>query len=217
VNELDAARADMNRAIDLNRALGDGEGLAETYNSLGIIDDHRHDPAAAIVDYTRAIVVLARRRENAPQAYYNRALLHARQHDDRAAVTDFTTAIAQFADSPSDQADAYYERANALTRLHEPARAMADYDSAIKLNYALADAFRARGDLRCDEAARLAATDPHGAAAAYDRAVGDYERYLEIRPDDAEVRKLRADAQAKGQALGGASEPAASPAPAAKG
>src|SRR5436190_1849459 len=118
--DLDAAMADVNRAIELNP-----KDDAPYYNRAQA-RRLKNDTAGAIADYTRAIELGSTN----PAAYNNRGNARAENKDRDDAIADYTRAI----ELKPDYARAYYNRAVLKKEKGDAAGAAADFKRAQKLD-----------------------------------------------------------------------------------
>jgi tetratricopeptide (TPR) repeat protein len=87
--------------------------------------DARHDYAAAIADYTRAIAL----QPSAERDYYERALEHRRNKEPDAALADFTAAL----NLKPDDEEALIARGDLRLRQKDEGGAAADFEAAAKI------------------------------------------------------------------------------------
>jgi tetratricopeptide (TPR) repeat protein len=208
-----SALGDFNRAIILYRRFGSQASLANSYNARGVVFRHLLKYQQAIADYTASIALYTRAGAAASSEYFNRGLLKVRLRDDAGAATDFSMAIKQYVtkQDSAGEARAYYERGNVYYRGAKVDLALADYNAAVKLDYTLADAFRARGKVYYDRGVQLEASNATSAASAYDLSAADFSRALEIEPHDSATQAMMDAAQRKRRALVQAPDPSPSP------
>jgi tetratricopeptide (TPR) repeat protein len=202
--EHDLAIADCNKAIELRPDLAVAHynrGVAYEYNIHG----QRYGKGAqldrAIADYDKVIEL----KPDCAEAYYSRGVVYhtLREHgqaiadynratgtkgEDDLAIADFSKAIGL----KPDYTEAYYNRGISYAQKREYDLAIADYDRAIELRSNLTEAYYNHGLTYADKTIELV---PDLAEAYYNRgvahkmrgdrekAIRDFERFLELRED----------------------------------
>jgi tetratricopeptide (TPR) repeat protein/predicted aspartyl protease len=137
----------------------DADSLARRAAAL----DARHDYAAAITDYTRAIAL----QPTAVRAFYGRAMSHWRNKEPEAALADLTAALKL---KPDDE-PALLARGNIELERKDEADAAADFEAAAKIK----------------PEDRLVAASWYQSAGLFEKSVAEWGQWIADHPKDLEL------------------------------
>ena len=159
---------------DYSQAIALDPEYAAAYISRGLVYDEQGQRQRAIEDYSQALVL----NPEDVEAYFYRGNVHYEKRDYRRAIADYNQAI----DLDPEHAYAYLNRGAAHAEQGNYPFAIADLDQAIALDPDFAEAYYKRAEVY---STRYKGRD-------YARAVADYRRYLELRPDAPDRWKIEA-------------------------
>ena len=176
--EYGLALSDLDKYISLKPSKA--EYLSDGYAGRGDVYRHTDKFALAIKDYTMALQL----NPKSHSARLNRGIAYWKNNNSPSALTDFGYLIRQNSNDP----EAYYNRSLVYKDQKKYRLAIADLDKYLSLdvtnNSYLADGYRVRGS------AKLNSGDANGSLA-------DFNRSIELNPDDAKTYRARAEAYRK--------------------
>ncbi len=125
LGDLKGALKDYNAAIASHQESAQTPNDADTYVNRGIVQDELGQHAAAIADYTKAIVL----KPDQHLAYYNRANAQAQMKQYQKAIADYTKVI----ELSPDYAYAYANRGSAQLKAGKESEAISDFQKATEI------------------------------------------------------------------------------------
>ena len=173
---IDAALADVNKALELNANYVDALYLRAAVRLK------KGDTAGVLADYTK-IIELGPSAPGVEVVYTNRSMLRLQTKDLDGAVDDLNKAVSI---NPK-VAEIYNGRAIARLQKGDLDGALADYEKAIEIKPSLPSAFVGRGYFRYQK------KDFDGAISDFTKAIELYPNYADAYVDRGLVRALKGD------------------------
>ena len=174
--EYDETRAPIGELITMQKAFGDEEGLAETYNTLGLLDFRQKKYDEAIANYQISADLLGRSGRSAETAYSNIAICYQNTANPRMTNFYFEKALEETRRSGHTGEQARLELALAVLSFNQGDLYHADY----YCERCLASA-RASGNWDVLQDAYEVYSDVKEAGNDFVKALEYYERHLSLR------------------------------------